>query len=462
MLVSSIERIGSVDPLSVLERLVERALVDDRIATLVEQGRAYWARPRDAFAIAAIGAVATLHPAGADRFSAVDDGWRSIISDAVIQGADAARGVGPILIGGFAFDPSGSRSETWSGFPASHLILPRVVVSSVDGATYITINRDDADPRDDGLIRTVMSEAVMARSRFDDVTQAVTPVHVQDLTGETEWKNAVATAVSAIRSGDLDKVVLARAERVRSQSDFDAFATLRHLQVMHRDSFVFAYWRGDRAFVGASPERLVSVDGNTVQASSLAGTIPRGLTADEDRVNAETLTHSRKDLMEHAAVRNALYDALSTECEGVTAPAEPSLMTLPHVHHLHTEIRGHLREGRTILGVAARLHPTPAVGGSPRDKALDFIRANEGLDRGWYASPIGWVGRDGGDFAVGLRSAVIDGSDATLFAGCGIVADSDPGAEFAESTLKLQLMESALAVSSREQAELTSAAERAT
>jgi isochorismate synthase EntC len=166
--------------------------------------------------------------------------------------------------------------------------------------------------------------------------------------------------------------------------------------------------------------------------------------------------------MEHAAVRNALYDALSTECEGVTAPAEPSLMTLPHVHHLHTEIRGHLREGRTILGVAARLHPTPAVGGSPRDKALDFIRANEGLDRGWYASPIGWVGRDGGDFAVGLRSAVIDGSDATLFAGCGIVADSDPGAEFAESTLKLQLMESALAVSSREQAELTSAAERAT
>jgi isochorismate synthase EntC len=144
-------------------------------------------------------------------------------------------------------------------------------------------------------------------------------------------------------------------------------------------------------------------------------------------------------------VRNALYEALAEECENVTAPPEPSLLTLPHVHHLHTQLRGQLREGRTMLDIVERLHPTPAVGGSPRGPALDFIRGHEDLDRGWYAGPIGWIGRNGGELAVALRSALIDGRNATLFAGCGIVADSDPALEYAESSLKLKLMESALA-----------------
>jgi len=459
MLVSSIERISSVDPLGVLERLVERALVDDRIATLIEQGRAYWARPRDAFAIAAIGAAATLHPAGADRFAAVDESWRSLTGDSVIEGADGIRGVGPLLIGGFSFEQRGPHTSEWSGFGASHLILPRIAVTSINGDSYITINRID-ESVDESLIDVVKTEIGMARRVFDEHTSTAA-IDIDEASTESDWKRMIRAAVEAIRGGQLQKVVLARAEEATAAANFDVLASLRHLKSMHRDSFVFAYWRGDKAFVGASPERLARVDGREVSVSSLAGTIPRGRSAKEDAENARILSASAKDRVEHAAVRDALYEGLKDECESVIAPPEPSLMTLPHVHHLHTELCGTLRGGRTILDVIERLHPTPAVGGSPRDAALDFIRENENLDRGWYAAPIGWIDRTGGEFAVALRSALIDGSRATLFAGCGIVGDSDPGQEYRESTLKLQLMESALAVSvAPDRAELTSVAER--
>ena len=462
MLVSSIEKIGSVDPLAVLERLVERALVDDRIATLIEQGRAYWARPRDAFAIAAIGAVTTLNPTGADRFATVDESWHSFIRDAVIEGADANRGVGPLLIGGFSFEPHGPASNAWSGFGASSMILPRIIVTSVNGDSYITINRENNDDSHRDAVALVRREIGMSASAFDD-SPAQSKLDIEELRSGASWKRTVADAVSAIRDGEMEKVVLARAEIAKTESAYDVFATLRHLKSMHRDSFVFGYWRGDRAFVGASPERLARVEGRDVEVSSLAGTIPRGRNEREDQENARTLSASAKDLKEHAAVRDVLNAELAQECESVNAPEHPSLLTLPHVHHLHTRITGRLREGRTLLGVIARLHPTPAVGGSPREPALDFIHSHEGLDRGWYASPIGWIGRDGGEFAVALRSALIDGSDATLYAGCGIVSDSDPAEEYMESTLKLQLMESALAVSvAADRAELTSVAERAT
>jgi Isochorismate synthase len=155
-------------------------------------------------------------------------------------------------------------------------------------------------------------------------------------------------------------------------------------------------------------------------------------------------------------VRDSLFDALSEISDEVEAAETPSLLTLPHLHHLHTPVRARLREGLSLLDVVARLHPTPAVGGTPREAALRFIRENEKLDRGWYAAPIGWVGRQGGEFAVALRSAVIDGGDATLFAGCGIVADSDPDLEYRESVLKLQPMQAAIAAAVAEkQSDLT-------
>jgi isochorismate synthase len=197
-------------------------------------------------------------------------------------------------------------------------------------------------------------------------------------------------------------------------------------------------------FAGASPERLVRIDGREVRASGLAGSAPRGKTADEDAAIAAALLANAKEREEHAMVRRALLADLAELCDDVVAPAEPSLFTLPHVHHLHTALSARLRAGHSLLDLVARLHPTPAVGGAPRDAALQFIREHEGLDRGWYAAPIGWIGRDHGELAVALRSALVRGREAWLFAGSGVVADSDPAREYAETMLKLRPMELAL------------------
>jgi isochorismate synthase len=257
----------------------------------------------------------------------------------------------------------------------------------------------------------------------------------------------VRTAVTEIRSGDLSKVVVARAVRVSAPDTIDVFALLRHLRSIHRESFVFGVWQSDSAFVGASPERLVRVTGSEVEASSLAGTIERGATPSADADNAHLLRESTKDLAEHVAVRDELISALSERCDDVRAADTPSLLTLPNVHHLHTPIRARLRNGDSLLSLVGALHPTPAVGGLPRDVALEFIEDHEGLDRGWYAAPVGWIGGQSGEFAVALRSALVDGNHAVLYAGCGIVAESDPDLEYAESNLKLKAMLSAIAAS---------------
>jgi isochorismate synthase len=241
--------------------------------------------------------------------------------------------------------------------------------------------------------------------------------------------------------------VLARSVSGTTDSDVDAMKLLDRLRSVHRDAFVFGYWRGRESFVGASPERLVRLAGDRLTASSLAGTIRRGDTPEEDARLARELQGSEKDLAEQAAVREMLHEVLSEFDENVESSDTPELLTLSNVHHLHTEVRATLHEDDSILDVVARLHPTPAVGGSPRREALDFIAQNEKLDRGWYAAPIGWMDGNGGEFAVALRSGLIRGSEFTLFAGCGIVADSDPEQELAESNLKLQPMRSAIAAS---------------
>jgi isochorismate synthase len=189
----------------------------------------------------------------------------------------------------------------------------------------------------------------------------------------------------------------------------------------------------------------VRVDGQEVRASTLAGSIGRGATAEQDRALAAQLLASDKDRAEHEVVRRTMIEALEESCDDVTSEAEPSVLTLPQVHHLHTAVRARLRPGHRVLELVGRLHPTPAVGGSPREAALRFLRDHERLDRGWYAAPIGWMQRDAAEFAVALRSALIRGPEASLYAGCGIVADSDPDHEFAESEVKLVSMKLALA-----------------
>jgi isochorismate synthase len=275
---------------------------------------------------------------------------------------------------------------------------------------------------------------------------------------DSRYADLVSRAISSIRTGDFDKVVLARGVNAESETEIDPFAVIRALRAVHTGAFVFGIWSGDKVFAGASPELLVRQERGGVRASSLAGTIERGRNPEDDAARARQLEASAKDRAEHAAVRDALYEALAEACDNVVAPETPVILSLSNVHHLHTPLKANLREGKSLLDLVERLHPTPAVGGTPRDAALGFIRENEKLDRGWYAAPVGWIGESSGEFAVALRSALIHGEHATLYAGCGIVMDSDPEMEVEESNLKLQAMKSALTASLAQTREAVEAA----
>jgi isochorismate synthase len=451
VLVSFTERAPAFDPLIVLETIARdssfNGLGDD-----IGAGMMYWTHPSDDFTLAGIGAVATLTSAGTDRFASIDRAWRALL-DGAVTGGDTSVVAGPVLMGGFAFEPGGPVSKAWREFPSAHMIVPRIQLTAADGNCSTTISlivAADGEPDVDietliELRRTILESQPPASQEVAlSYDPADAPVF-RDSLPPNEWRAMVARAVDDIRSGVLEKVVLARAVESSAQREMDVFTLLHLLRGAHNNSFVFGYWRGESAFVGASPERLVRLDGHDVRASSLAGTARRGKTPQEDVELAGELMASAKDQAEHATVRESLRSKLAEVCDDVSAADTPALLTLPHVHHLHTGVTGKLRGGNSLLDLVARLHPTPAVGGTPRDKALEFIRTYERLDRGWYAAPIGWVGRERGEFAVALRSGVITGSEATLFAGCGIVADSNPERELEESILKLQPMQTAIA-----------------
>ena len=444
----SVGEASAVDPLAAIGA-TERPGATPALAALVATGRMFWAHERDDVAIAGIGAAAVMTPTGPGRFATCDARWRDLLASALIDdGGLGAAEAGPLLMGGFSFEPNGPRWEQWRDFPAAHLMVPALQLSSHAGRGRLELNTmvagdGEAHPPVVDLLemRAWLHAAALqaATTRPSSTGLAWAPLRDPE-----DWRRTVGDAVHDIEGGTLQKVVLARAIRATLAGPLDIAPMLALLRATHRDSYVFAWWRGANVFAGASPERLVRLRGADVDASSLAGSAPRGATPAEDAAYADALTRSAKDLAEHAMVRSALGTALAGLCDDIVSPDGPSLLTLPHVHHLHTAVRARLRPGHSLLDLAGALHPTPAVGGTPREPALAFIRAREQLDRGWYAAPIGWIGRDGGELAVALRSALISPHAATLFAGCGIVAGSEPARELEESEMKLRPMSMAL------------------
>ena len=447
VLVSISERIPVRDPLAALEACYRSLANEMQLADHVS-GMAYWARPSQGFAIAAFGAAAVLSPTGHDRFAAVDDEWRWLLSNALIESDSVeSPAVGPILIGGFSFDAEGPRTERWSGFPSAHMIVPQVHLTNLQGETWVTVSTLVGEDGKSGpgletlaRYREVLSTTDLHLPRLDGAS-----IQVNDDLPENEWRTIVGDAIDEIRAGDLRKVVLARSVHGSASKPVNAFDVLHRLSDTHRDALIFGYWRDDKVFAGASPERLAQLDGREISASSLAGTVRRGVTPEEDARLAAELEASEKDLIDHAAVREMLHEILSEVGVNVSAPESPEILTLSNVHHLHTEVRANLCDDYSLLDVVGRLHPTPAVGGTPRGRALEFIREKEQLDRGWYAAPVGWMDRNRGEFAVALRSGIIEADTFALYAGCGIVGDSDPEEELAESILKLEPMRLAIA-----------------
>ena len=284
----------------------------------------------------------------------------------------------------------------------------------------------------------------MPAVEHDGAGRAATGAVVSSKPAPDEWSAAVAELLARIDAGELHKVVLAREVLVEAEIPFERAAILAHLQATHPSCFTYA--AGD--FVGASPELLVARHGTVVTSRPMAGSVPRGADREEDERLAGGLSTSGKEAAEHRLLVDDVLAALAPVCVGAPAAAAAEVVRLATVSHLATEVTGRLADpAPSALALAGRLHPTPAVGGVPRAEALRSIAVLEGFERGLYAGPVGWVDAAGdGEWAVALRSATLDGPVARLAAGAGIVAGSDPEAEWRETEAKLAPMLAALGV----------------
>jgi menaquinone-specific isochorismate synthase len=446
---------ATIPPPRMIEAQTEAADAFDPIslyAAAAEAGleAALWLRASEDLAVVGIGRAWSVEPDGDDRFATADRAWRSIVD--VLGPDDPAlpRGVGPILLGGMGFTGRApANDDTWGPFGAASLVLPEVIAARTDGGAWLTTTTSDARSSDarrrlDRMLRRAHELApapggLVARPVVHPLTI------VDERPDEALWRRTVGLFAGAVGRGRIDKVVLARQVVLSSPADLDVENAMRRLAASAPESTVFAFRRGDRTFLGATPERLIRTDGRSFRTVAIAGSVGRGVDpADDARLAAELLA-SEKDREEHDVVVAALRERLAPISDRLTIAPEPGVLTLRHVQHLITEIEGTVREREGLLALAGRLHPTPAVGGAPRDLALGLIDEHEGFDRGWYAGPIGWLGADGdGEMMVALRSGVVERTRATLFAGCGIVADSDPELEWEESRMKLRAVASAL------------------
>ena len=409
-----------------------------------------WIHSSDDLALVGLGRAWFVEADGADRFTEADQAWRSVAATLGPDDPTLPRGVGPVLMGGLGF--TGRRpvpGDIWESFGAASLVLPEFIAATTGGASWITTTTaEGAAPRGTRRWDRILARARdIAPARGALVARPVsTPLTiVEEQPDEDLWCRTVGLFAGAVGRGRLDKVVLARRVIMASPADLDVENGLRRLAASAPESTVFAFRRGGRTFLGATPERLIRTDGREFRTVAIAGSVGRGADDVADAALGAALLSSGKEREEHAVVVDALRDRLTPISERLTIEAEPRVLTLRHVQHLITEIDGTVREREGLLGLAARIHPTPAVGGAPRELALGLIDEHEGFDRGWYAGPIGWLGAEGdGELMVALRSGVVDQTRVTLFAGCGIVADSDPDLEWEESRMKLRAVASAL------------------
>jgi isochorismate synthase len=349
--------------------------------------------------------------------------------------APGADGVARAL-GGQTFDPRHpAADEAWRTFPAASLTLPRWTLARVDGRTSLQVafTRDDAP--------TAASVAAVLHSLEAPLPAPHVP-RVTCLAGDRDdWEALVRDALAVMRDGRAEKLVGARPAALRATAPWCVADVIDRLDVADGCAR-FAFEHGDATFLGASPERLVSRRGEAVSADALAGSLPRGLDVVHD---ARALLDSAKDRREHDLVVTGIRAALREFCDGFEVPDAPVVRTLPRVHHLWTPVRARLLAGAHLLDLVGAMHPTPALGGAPRDVALDWIAQRERHPRGWYAAPVGWCDAAGdGEFFVAIRSAVLRGERAWTYAGAGLVPGSDPAREWDETEAKMSAMRAAL------------------
>ncbi|MFP4191360.1 MAG: isochorismate synthase MenF [Candidatus Hydrogenedentota bacterium] len=347
---------------------------------------------------------------------------------------------GPRYYGGLRFDLDPVSEGAWESFGAARFVLPRFEVTARDGGCEFSCNivRDLEEEWEQTLANALRD---VERLRDDLETTAGDPAPAllerRDRPDHEAWLAAVGEVLKARDRGELSKAVLARESTFRFDGTPDPLALLERLQSKTQDSYHFLFETGAGSFFGASPERLYRRVNSYIKSEALAGTRPRGADEQEDVRLGRELMASEKEIREHGYVADALREGFNRLCRHVDDSEALSLVRLDRCQHIGWSIQGLLREDATDGAILEALHPTPAVAGTPTDKALTRIRELEPFDRGWYAGPFGWIGYDAAEFAVAIRSGLQQGETVSLYSGAGIVPGSEPEAEWAEIENKM-------------------------
>jgi menaquinone-specific isochorismate synthase len=417
--------------------------------------RFYWENARDGYALAGSGMAAELVAWGQDRFDSIQRQAARLFANAVIH-AEGQPLAGPRLFGGFAFLDDFVPDNTWTVYAPAYFILPHYQLLQVGGDAWLTLNihlPPDEDyqaliPQLDAALQAKYQDLLTPKTGEDSLPE---PVAVNYPMSREAWEDMITAATDRIAANALQKVVLSRVAEIRFAHNVNVDIALDTLSAQYADCYRFLFEpRPHHAFYGATPELLARVQGRNLHTMALAGSIRRGQTAAEDEAYAHEIFNDPKNRHEHALVVEALRDRLEPVTTALHVPDAPDVLKLSNIMHLHTPVTGALKAESGVLPVVERLHPTPAMGGKPRDVALQFMTDIEPVPRGWYAAPIGWLDHNlDGTFGVAIRSAVSQDKRVWLYAGAGIVSGSEPEAEWQETALKFRPMLDALGIRDR-------------
>ena len=430
-----------IDPLTLLE-----------ILTIDDSFRYYWERKDLQLSLSGAGSVIHFKGSGDNRFKDIADQSKDIIKKTLVYKACDHTLAGINFLGGFSFFDD-MESKNWQDFGSANFIVPEWLYIQHKNKNILTLTiQISSEETYESVYSTVrgkldeISEKMINPTSSDASHNKISYEVVEKPDAYQHWKDSVNKATDLISNKEFEKIVLAREIEVKTDRPVSPTRLLHQLSEQYETSYCFLLqYNNDSAFMGCSPERLASFQANFVLAEGLAGSISRGTSSDEDANLAEKLLKSAKNREEHQYVVKAIEDHLKQFTEQIDYPEIPVIKKFVNVQHLYTPITAWMNTKVDPLAILEQLHPTPAVGGAPRDNALPWIKKLENFDRGWYAGPVGWYNPNGrGEFCVGIRSGLIQSNIARFYAGCGIVADSKPHMEWEETNLKLIPMLSAV------------------
>ncbi|REL24094.1 isochorismate synthase [Rhodohalobacter sp. SW132] len=433
--------IAPIDPLVALEQHSS------------EEDKFYWDHPVNKISISAAGKVSELRATGQNRFDEISEKTNKLKKRISAYTSVTHNMAGPLFLGGYSFGDH-NVGKIWKRFGAARFVLPEWILVKSGHRHMLTLILE----RKSKAIHDIYMEIIERVTDFLNISgRHALPApaingnqnilcNMQSAFDKPTWLDRVDRAKDLIHEKAFEKIVLARSVKLKSKHNLNPTLLSYHLREKYPECYNFIIQIDkETSFIGATPERLASFEDGTFKTEGLAGSTSRGKSASEDAALAQSLLDSHKDRIEHQFVVRAIDNSLAPYSYRVEHPNKPQIKKLNNVQHLFTPISATIKSGVKIHDLVQQLHPTPAVGGFPRENAVPFIQEIEQIERGWYAAPVGWYNLNGcGEFAVAIRSALLHKNNAHLFAGCGIVGDSDPESEWQETLMKFQPITTAL------------------